>query len=196
VTPSIDKAISIAGIVGARVRNALPFTITAGGADGKIESIDCTSTPKSITVGVDPKQVTASSTGTVQLVSQISVPLVGTVVTPLLDVVTSGSLTTTGTHSSLPFSYPSEFGVPGKHAGSNSLGMSGTSYAAASWTVLGALSLPAANVAASVVGSLAAVMGDVDTNVVVPLLRALGVDAGSADVAALGLTCGLFGLVE
>lgn len=191
VTPTIDKPITILGIAGARVINALPYSITAGGADGRLEAIDCVSNPKSITVGVDPKPVAATSTGTVRLTSTV----LG-VTTAVMDVDASGTFSTTGTHTSLNFLYPAEFGDPGKHAGSNSLGMSGTAYVASSWTVLGALSLPAADVAAAVVGTLAATMGDVDTNVVVPLLRALGVDAGSADVVATGIKCELFGLVQ
>jgi uncharacterized membrane protein len=196
VTPTISKNISIPPLIGTKVINSLPYTITAGGADGRLKAINCGAS-KSITVGVDPKQVTTNSSGTVRLTSTV----LG-ITTALLDVNVSASATTTGSHTDLTFAYPSEFGPPGKHAGSNSVGLSANAYTANSWTVLGSLGgLPAGSVAATVAGTLASTMGSVDTAIIVPALQAIGLEVGAADVQALaiptsGIACGLFGLVS
>src|SRR5205085_3660351 len=121
---------------------------------------------------------------------------------PILDVgVTSFTPTIDGPAVPLSFSYPSEFAPPAfsKHAGSQPIGLQTlTTYTQGTVTVLGLipLGLSSGGIVSAVLGLLPGLLGAADTNVVTPLLTALGLDVGSADVTALkdALQCSVPGL--
>ena len=119
---------------------------------------------------------------------------------PIVDVgVTSFTPTIDGPAVPLSFSYPTEFTptAASKHAGSQPVGLQTlTTYTAGTVTVLGILPLSLPTIVGGVLGALPALLGGVDNNVVTPLLTALGLDVGSADVTALrdALQCSVPGL--
>ncbi len=113
--------------------------------------------------------------------------------------VTSFTPTIDGPAVPLSFSYPTEFTptAASKHAGSQPVGLQTlTTYTAGTVTVLGLLPLSQPTIVAGVLGALPGLLGGVDNNVVTPLLTALGLDVGSADVTALkdALQCSVPGL--
>jgi len=168
-----------------QVTNSLPLNITAAGATGTLQDVRCAS-PKGITVRADPKAFSgpnASSTLEVKALVGL-VHLLGiqtTTSTPSID----------GPAVDLSFSYPNEFAPPGtsKHAGSQPVGLqslTNVSGTAVDVNALGLLTvgLTSGNLVNSVLDALHTLIGNVDTAILTPLLTALGLDVGSADVTA------------
>ncbi|MEA2828347.1 MAG: hypothetical protein QOG43_2786 [Actinomycetota bacterium] len=190
VTPKIDVNLSV-GLSLLRLTGDLPVRLTLGGATGTLSGATCTG----ITVSADPQAVS----GFAQLTS-LRVSTLGLL--PILDVgMTSFTPTIDGPAVPLSFSYPSEFAPPAfsKHAGSQPVGLQGlTTYTSGTITLLGLipLGLTSGSIVSAVVGALPGLIGGVDTNVLTPLLTALGLDVGSADVTALksALNCTVPGL--
>lgn len=190
VTPKLDVNLSV-GLSLLRVTGDLPVRITLAGATGTLTAATCSG----ITVSADPQAFAGSA-----VVSTLRVSSLGLI--PILDVaVTSFTPSVDGPAVSLSFSYPSEFAPPAfsKHAGSQPIGLQSlTTYTTGTVTLLGLipLGLTSGSIVSAVVGALPGLLGGVDTNVLTPLLTALGVDVGGADVTALkdGLKCTVPGL--
>jgi uncharacterized membrane protein len=199
VTPVINKAVTVAGLVGATVTGSLPIHVTGGGAHSTLENAICPSLVNpSIKIGVDPKAVTAASTGTMDL--NANVPLVGT--TSVAHVGVNANQTTTGTHGDLTFNYPAEFSPPAgtKRTGSTTVGLSGGAggggYSVTNVT-LGSPPLLTANLAQStVLGAIDPIITAVDQVVMSRIAVLLGLHIGGADVGALGVDCNGFQLVS
>jgi uncharacterized membrane protein len=171
-----------------RVTGDLPVELHAAGATGTLKSVSCPS--KNIVVTADPIAFSGISQSTVLNVKALA----GLV--PVLDVNTT-SLTAPidGGPTDLSFNYSSDFSPPNqvsKHAGSDPVGLktaTALTGSAASISAVGLLTvgLSSAVVVADVLAALTNVLDNVDTKVLTPLLKAMGMDIGGADVTALGV---------
>jgi uncharacterized membrane protein len=190
ITPKIDVNLSV-GLSLLRLTGDLPVRLTLGGATGTLTGATCTG----ITVSADPKAVSGSAQATTLRVSTLGL-------LPILDVgVTSFTPSIDGPAVPLTFSYPSEFAPPAfsKHAGSQPVGLQSlTTYTQGTITLLGLipLGLTSGGIVSAVLAALPGLLGAADTSVLTPLLTALGLDVGSADVTALkdALKCTVPGL--
>ncbi len=197
ITPTLNLDVTV-GLSVVNVVNDLPVNLTAAGATGVLKApVNCTGSP-GITVTVDPKAFSGSAAVTTLRVRLLGLPLLDvqtTTVTPSID----------GPAVDVPFSYPGEFSpsAPSKHVGSQPVGLQTlTNVNAGTVTVLGILPLGATTdqIVTAVLNALRTVLGDVDNNVITPLLKDLGLDIGGADVTALAdafkpATCGQPGLI-
>ena len=192
VTPTLDLTVPL--LVGsAKVTSEYPLRITGAGAVGTLTSATC-GAGSGITVDVDPTAFSGSMSATLSAVVTVLVP-VATVAIPETSVVanTDGG----ASDPDLAFSYPTEFlpapTATSKHWGSSPIGLQGlTTITAGSPTVTAGslpLTLPIGSVVSAVTGALPGIIGELDTRVVTPLLKALGTDIGSADVTATALQC-------
>jgi uncharacterized membrane protein len=203
VTPTVNL-VNLLGLV--TVTGSVPANVTAAGAKGTLTDIQCTDPGKGITVEVDPKALS----GSVAVASDnLIVRALG--INILRISTTSVTPEVNGAASSHFFPYPGQFSPPGTyshHFGSQPVGLQSlTNLSAGNVTVLNALTLNTvlgllglnqAQLVASIINSLKPILGGVDTNILTPLLTALGLDVGSADVTALGdeLKCGTPGLLQ
>ncbi len=186
VTPALNLDVAV-GLSLVHVTNALPVQLELAGATGKLTAAACSGT-KSITVQADPKAFDGAAQ-----VTSLHATLLGL---PVLDVqTTSATASIDGSPSNLTFAYPSEFLTTTKHAGSQPIGLAslttGTTFTSGGVTLLGVLPLGAttAQIVSAIMSALHSVIGNVDANVLAPLLTALGLDIGGADVTALALNC-------
>jgi len=179
VTPKLNLNLTI-GLSVLRLTGDLPVRLTLAGATGTLTGATCSG----ITVSADPH----AFAGTAQ-VTTLRVSTLGLL--PILDVgITSLTPSVNGPPVSLSFSYPSEFAPPAfsKHAGSQPVGLQSlTTFSTGTVTVLGLipLGLTSGSIVSAVVAALPGLLGSVDTNVLTPLITALGLDIGGADVTAL-----------
>lgn len=189
-----------------RVTGDFPVELHAAGATGTLKSVTCPS--KNIVVTADPIAFSGISQSTVLNVKALAglIPVLDmntTSITPAVDAAATD----------LSFTYPTDFNPPNqtsKHAGSVSAGSVGLSSitnvtgTAANVSALGLLTvgLSSAGVVGAVLTALTGVLGNLDANILTPLLKAMGMDIGGADVTALGAdsfglglpACGLPGL--
>lgn len=199
VAPTLNLPLSVAGLAGVAVTGAFPVRITGAGATGTLSAASC-ATPAGITVTVDPTAISGSISASLTARVSLSVFLLGTI--PIADVTIPTSNVVPHTDappSDLTFSHPTEFPPPdgtmtSKHTGSQPLGLNGlTNITVGSPSVqllgLTPLPIPVGNVVTAVVNALDPVLANLDNNVMTPLLDALGLDVGSADVTALALQC-------
>jgi len=191
VTPNLDMPITVAGLVGARVKNDLPIKMTGAGAMGTLKAANC-GTTSGITVTVDPSAFSGSAATTLRVHSTV----LGSDV-PVLDIPTTSVVPTTdGGATDLSFTYPTEFPPPlgtetSKHAGSQPVGLSGLmTFTPGTPVVLNAVAAPlVGSIVSATMTALSPLVGQVDDRVLTPLLKALGTDIGSADVTAISLQC-------
>lgn len=182
LTPTLDRPITVAGLVGARLTGTLPFAMTAAGATGTLTAIACPSPTGSVRVAVDLKPFSASTSTTLAVTATV----LGAPVT-LFSLATTGGLAATDpTPENLDFAYPGEFSptATGKRAGSSPLGLASLTTFSATATALGLVPVPA-NLGAVVAGDVNLVVGLLDDNVLAALHRTLGISIGAADVSAL-----------
>lgn len=199
VTPSLSLPVSVAGLSSVLVTGDLPVRVTGAGATGTLTGAECGS-GAGITVTVDPKAFSGSATATLNARASLSVPLLGVI--PIADIAiptTNVVPSTDGGPSSLFFSYPSQFPPPlgtttSKHAGSQPIGLDTLTQVSAGTPTVQLLTatplpVPVGSVVTAVLSALGPVLGNLDSNVMTPLLQVLGLDIGSADVTALSLQC-------
>ncbi len=191
VTPKLDLPITVAGLVGAHVKNDLPVRVSGAGALGTLTAATC-GTPAGITVTVDPTAFSGSASASLDVYATVLFVDIPVLRIPTTNVVPN----TDGGSTALSFSYPTEFPPPAgtttsKHAGSQPIGLQGlTTFTAGTPVVLNAIAAPLLNsIVSTTVAALSPVIGNVDSLVLTPLLQALGIDIGSADVTALNLQC-------
>lgn len=190
VTPNLDLDVSIAGLAGAKVRNPMPLKLTAAGATADLASVVCADPGKGIRVTADPKAFSATGTSTLEVSAMVLLARV-----PLVRVPTTGIVSSIdGPPADRFFAYPSEFPPPAgtytsKQVGSEPLGLGGLTTFTQSGppVVLGVLPVSVGNVVSAVMNALGPVFERVDDLVVTRVLNALGLNVGTADIAALSL---------
>lgn len=183
ITPHIS-VLNLLGLV--KLTGDAPIELVAAGATGTLKSISCPS--KNIVVTADPVAISASTKTTtlsVKTLANIS----------LLDVnVSAVRAAIDEPATDVPFTYDAEFFPPNrvsKPAGSTMVGLealTNTSGVAANVNLLGLtlLNLQENVVTATVTNLVDTLIGDIDELIVTPLITALGLDIGAADVTALG----------
>jgi hypothetical protein len=183
VRPVLNLALGVPGVLSVNVNGALPLDLTAAGATAELASINC-ATP-SITV--------ASTTQAVNLNTAVSLDLgVKVLFLPTANLARlsiAAGAKTTPVNSTTTFNSPGEFWpTMTKSVGSNALGLHGLlNITSANLTALGAVDLSA--VAGLVVPAVNTILGSLDTALVVPLTKVLGVKLAGADIAALAINC-------
>lgn len=195
LTNTVDVAVGIPGVTGARLTGTLTAQAAAAGATGTMTTIRCPGVDPNpgidITVSANP--VTTTTSENLLIRGRLLGPLVVDVAT-----VTIGSTVTSGNQGggSTTFDYPSEFLPdvgPGQtqRLGSPTLGL-GVALAAnaTNVTLLNIpLGLAAGTVASATNTALAPSLAAIDQLIVRRIARLLGVDIGGADVGAVDLRC-------
>ena len=183
LTPTIN-AVNLLGLL--KVTGTAPVDLMGAGATGTLKSIECPQ--KNIVVTADPTAIDASTKTT-----RLNVTTLANI--HLLNVdVTAQRAAIDGPAEDLPFTYDAEFNPPSqfsKHVGSQPIGLealTNVSGAGANVNALGLLSLglSESTVVNAVVALVDTIIGDIDELILTPLLAALGLDVGGADVTALG----------
>ena len=197
LTPVLDLPITVAGLLGAHVKGDLPIKITGAGATGTLAAASCAGSP-GITVTVDPSAFSGSASTSLEVNATVlfaDIPVARVPVTAVVPVVN-------GAPQDVSFTYPTEFPPPNgtttsKHVGSQPVGLNGLtnpmtfsvgpgSPEALSLTVNASL---LNTITSTTLAALKPLVGLVDNAVLTPLLDALGLDIGSADVTAQALQC-------
>lgn len=218
VTPTISLSSgTLTGLQLASVTGSLPITVTGGKATGTLTGVRC-GAAKGIDVNVVPTAATITAGGTLTISVNTSTGTNAAVLKTiggLLNTVAGGqtvsnTITFSGTGASTAtpaggynrsFAYPGEFGPNGTlHVGNTTIGFDNIAYGTANLALtvnlvnlLGPLLTATVNVSASpagLVSLLQPVTSGIDANIVQPLMQALGLDLGSADITANYLKCG------
>jgi uncharacterized membrane protein len=191
VTPTIDdSALTIPLIPEPKITGAFPFTLQSAGATGTIANLDCVAA--GMTVGVDTQPVTGAGSGSLRVTAKL--PIVGTV--PLVDVPTVATMPSIAAkHTDLNFDYVDEFFPTwsgSKRAGTTPINLAGVNYTVSGTpTVITPLPLGAqmVNVTNAVLTRVNNHLQVVETKIITPLVRSLGLTIGVADVTATDLRC-------
>lgn len=164
----------------ASVTGTLPITVTAGSATGTLLRVECVPANGEV-VSVDTHGATTAIGGSGNF---LAVKVAGIQVAGLNVNATSSVAGVNG--NLLAFDYPADY-LPTlaspTHVGGTTLNVQGTSVSSS--LSVGGLSLNASVLTAALTGPTGAVTV-LDKNVISPVLRALGVDVGGADVWAVG----------
>ena len=169
-----------------KVTGSTAIDLIGAGATGTLKTVECPS--KNIVVTADPTAISASTKTT-----RLRVTTLGLL--HLLDVdVTTSRQAIDGPAQDLTFLYDSEFNPPNevsKHVGSQPIGLealTNTSGNAVNVNLLNLLTvgLGSGAVTSAVVALVDTIIGDIDESILTPLLSALGLDVGGADVTAMG----------
>lgn len=190
VTADLDMDVNIAGLTGAKVRNAMPLKLTAAGAIANLTSVICADPGKGILVTADPKAFSGTGTATLELSAMVLLARVS-----LLRVPTTGTVSEVdGPAEDVFFAYPAEFPPPAgtyttKQVGSDPLGLGSLANFSQSGPVevLGVLPVSEADAVDAIMAALRPTFAEVDNRVVTRVLNALGLTVGAADIAALTL---------
>ncbi len=182
LTPTIGT--NILGVL--KVSGTTPIDLLAAGATGTLKLIQCPQ--KNIVVTADPVAISSSTKTT-----RLNVTTLANLQVLDADVTASRSAID-GAAQDIPFTYDADFNPPNtvsKHIGSQPLGLkalTNVSSTSANVSLLGLASvgLSEGTVLGAVNNLVSTVIGDVDQNILTPLLSALGLDVGGADVTALG----------
>ena len=193
VTPTLNLNLNLV-VASVKVTSEYPVRITGGGAVGTLTSATCGGTP-GISVDVDPSAFSGTAATTLSAVVSTILGPVATVGVPETSVVVGPD--GGASNPDLFFSHPTEFlpapTATSKHWGSSPIGLSGltTITGGSPYIIAGNLpiGLGLGTVGNAVISALQPVVGDLDTLVITPLVKALGVDIGSADVTATALQC-------
>lgn len=183
VNPVLNMALGVPGVLTVAVNGALPLDITAAGARASLSAINC-ATP-GITVASTTEAVTLNTAVSLNLgVKVLFLPTAN-----LARLSIAAGAKTVPTNASTSFVSPTEFGPSAaKSVGSAALGLNGLlNITSANLTALGVVDLSA--VAGLVVPAVNTLLGSLDSALIVPLTKTLGVKLGGADIAALGVNC-------
>lgn len=192
LTPTLnDTGLTIPLIPVPKITGAFPFTLTSAGATGTIADLACAA-PEGMGVGVDTEPLTGAGSGTLRVTATL--PLVGNV--NLVDVPTVGTMPTiAGKHTDLGFNYNTEFFPTwsgSKRAGTTPINLAGVNYSVnGTPTILTPLPAGAklVDVSNAVLNRINTHLQAVETKIVTPLVRSLGLTLGVADVTATDLMC-------
>lgn len=199
LTPQVN-VVNLLGLV--KVTGAFPVELHAAGATGTLKSIACPS--RNIVVTADPSALS----GTLKS-SSLAVTTLGLL--PLLTVDQSNvTAAVDGPAQDIPFTYSADFSPPNttsKHIGSQPLGLQALNTISGTTTNVNTVNLltvglTTGQILTAVLSALDAIVGNLDSLVITPLFKALGITIGGADVTALGVdtfglglpSCGLPGL--
>ena len=183
VTPTISP-VSLLGLASpVTVSGQVPLVVTAGSATGTTGNIQCDGSAPGFTVGVQPQA--ASTSTTLSLAASL---ILG---------VTTLSTTGAAVQTAQPlyndfFANPSGFDVP-QHNGNTTIGFSGITYGSTNVSIL---ALNVAVTGVSLANALGPVLGLLDTQVISPLMKLLGLDVGGADTTGKAMTCTAPALVK
>lgn len=165
----------------ATVTGTMPFSITAGSAKGTLTAVRCASN-KGQDVVIDSSGAMTAIGNVNANTKFLDVKVLGIRVAGLN---VNGTTSVAGVNGSLlPFSYPSEYWpdtTDPKHVGGTKLNVQGTAISSSLDDPL--LTLDAAALTTALTGPTGTATA-IDTALVSPVLRALGVDVGGADVWA------------
>ena len=181
ITPTLNRPLSVGGLVGARLTGTFPLTVTAAGGTGTLSTITCSS-PGGIRVAANLKPFSTSTSTNLTVSATVLFAQV-----PVATVATTGGLAAVDpTPENVDFAYAGEFTptAAAKRVGTSPLGLQAASTYNAGVTALGVVGLPV-DLSAVVAGDLKVVTGLLDTNVMKALHDTLGISIGTADVAAL-----------
>jgi hypothetical protein len=151
--------------------------------------IDCYA--PSLTVGVDTEPVTGSGSGTLRVTQKL--PLTGVV--QVLDVPTVATMPSIAAkHTDLPFNYSTEFHPfwdGSKRAGTTPLNIAGSQVVLSGPPTVLTLPVGVNTVAITnaVLSRITSHLNSVESKIVTPLVRSLGLTVGVADVTATDLNC-------
>jgi uncharacterized membrane protein len=183
ITPTVNL-INLLGLL--KVAGTFPVEVHAAGATGTLKSVACPS--KNIVVTVDPTAFSGSvKTSTLEVTTLLGIHV--------LDVNQTNSISVPvdAPAQDVPFTYSTDFDPPNtvsKHVASP-VGLQTANVVNGSTSNINLLGIPiglnAGSILNGVLGALDTMVGDLDTLVVTPLLKALGMDIGGADVTALGI---------
>ena len=193
VTPTIDDSgLSIPLIPEPKITGTFPFLLESAGATGTINHLACTSGGMGMAVGVDTEPVTGSGSGSLRV--SMKLPLLPR--RDIVDVPTVATMPTiAGKHTDLGFNFNTEFfptWTGSKRAGTTPINLAGVNYSVSgSPTIItplpgGALLV---NVTNAVLTRVNSHLQAVETKIVTPLVRSLGLTLGVADVTATDLMC-------
>ncbi len=190
--------IGLPPLAGATVSGTVPFTIGLAGSTGRLDQIDCDSTP-SIAVGVTPMPISVTSSLNLDVRATV---LLANVLIAQANVPVGSPVVVSGMSSGASFLFPNEF-LPTVGTGTlkpsptGSLSLTGPTVGNANVTVLGAVSLPVGSIAAALNASVVSPISiGVTTLLTMRLNRLLGLDIGGSDVGALDLQCDAVKLVS
>lgn len=169
-------------IINLNLNASIPIALEAGGAAANLEAVNC-DPPKSITVGLDTLPLTLTSNVDLNFTGAIGPISLGSV----LRVQATGGVTAQSTVADQVFHYPSEFGPPPRSVGSTTLGLAGlTNFTATNVSLLNVGLTSALNVlSAAVLPLVNTTLGALDSLLVNPLNKLLGLSMGGADLTAL-----------
>jgi hypothetical protein len=174
--------------VGVTINGSLPLDITAAGATATLAAINC-ATP-SITVNSTTQAVNVNSAVNLNL----NLTVGGNAFLNAARVNIAAGAKTTPVTASTTFNSPTEFWPTlTKSVGSSALGLNGLlNITSANVSVLnGVLNTTAVSglISGLVVPVLNGLLSSLDSALIVPLTKTLGVKLGGADIAALGINC-------
>lgn len=176
---TVTARVNVIGLVQADI----PIHLTGGGANGRLVSIQCATVPPYIGVHVDTNAASASANATLKVLG--GQPLVNLAFNkPLGEAMSAPDPTT--------FSYTAEFAPVSKHIGSTTLGLGGGGFGFTAIPsgnfVTDLLVAPLVLVGGTVDLALRPILNSVDNLAIRPLMQALGLDIGAADVTANFIT--------
>jgi uncharacterized membrane protein len=190
ITPTIDDTgLNIPLLSEPKVTGTFPFLVDAAGATGTVQMLDCYA--PSMTVGVDTEPVTGSGSGTLRVTQRV--PLLGT--QTVLDVPTIATMPSIAAkHTDLDFAYGTEFHPfwdGSKRAGTTPLNIAGATVSVnGTPTVVNLpVGIPESAIVDAVKARLSNHLQQIENRIVTPLVKALGLTVGVADVTATDLTC-------
>jgi uncharacterized membrane protein len=186
MTPTISTPATISGLSGVIVSGTLPTSVQGAGADATMTTGRCASNP-GLDFSVTPKPYDlASATPTGQPLSvKAANVLVATVAASAAQTITNTPLPATLDFPTYFPPAPNTLSAP-KHVGSTSIGLDTLSYSTTVNTI--GLGVNASAVATGTVSALQAIMAQLDSTVK-PVLAALGLEVGGADLWGLQVTC-------
>lgn len=166
---------------------SIPIELNAGGAEATLDAVNCNA-PQSITVGLEPIPISLTSNLDLDFTAKI-----GTLSLGLVSVHATAGATAQSTVADQVFLYPSEFTPPHdpRSVGSTALGLAGlTNFQASSVFVANAnITSATAVLTAAVLQLVNQTLGLLDSGLISPLNKLLGLSLGGADLSAIYHHC-------
>lgn len=171
-------------LVTLNVNGSAPMAVTAAGATTTLTDIDCEN--PAITLDPGPVPFTISSTANLTIDASVAGSPIGDLFNASLVATAGGS----GSAAPQTFLHPSEFGSP-RRVGAAPLGLAGLlGFTASDVTVVNVnLGTLASRVVTPAFNAVNGLLGSVDSLVIGPVARTLGLSLGGTDLTALSLDC-------
>lgn len=172
-------------VVGVQVTASAPIELRAAGALTTLTDIDCAAPAITLTPGPVPLRLISTAN------LNVNATIAGTPTVNLLRASLLADVTANGTAPPQTFAYPSQFEIP-RRVGSAPLGLGGLlNFTATDVTVIGTSGLTtlAGILVTPTFNLLNTALGSLDSVILAPLARALGLSLGGTDLTALSLDC-------